>query len=328
MEAVFYSVPLRQIEEGARAGKKPWIRFKALRARVEEPIAAILSLNTIANTAGAAFAGSAATAVFGYRWLGLFSAAFTLGILLFSEILPKTVGVVYGRRMVPPVAYMLKGLVGFMRPVTWLTGYFTGMIAGERRREVITSSELGAMVRLGLESGTISPHQERSIQRILTLDQRRVKDVMTPRTVVFSLSGRLSIAEARRMQDRWEHSRFPVFDRDPEDIVGLVLTKDLFAEALEPSQEVRLLDIMRPVRFVAETAPLDQVLRDFLDSRQHLFVVSDEYGGLAGIITLEDILEEILGSEIVDESDRVADKRALAKARRGASPASPVGGAG
>ena len=315
-EAVLYAVPRRHVEAMAQSGKSAGRIFRDLRGNVDRPIAAILSLNTIANTAGAAFAGSAASAVFGHEWLGYFSAFFTLVILVFSEIIPKTAGVLYGTALLPVVAHPLKGLVWVMTPVIWMCGLVTRLISGNRGRDTVTAGDILVMARMSLREGAIQPYQEQIIERILGLEKKRVKDVMTPRTVIFSLSEHLTLEETARLGIQWEHSRFPVYDETVEDVVGIVLTKELLVALSEGKKETALTDLMRPVHFVVETAGLDRVLTEFLKLRQHLFVVLDEYGGLAGLITLEDILEEILGREIVDESDRVVDKRALARERR------------
>jgi len=315
-EAVLYAVPLRHIESMVQRGTPGGRVFKKLRTEVDRPIAAILTLNTVAHTVGAAFAGAAAMAVFGQEWLAYFSVAFTLAILIFSEIIPKTAGVVYGKALVPVVAYPLKGLVWLMTPGIWLSSLITGLFSTRESHEDITAEEIRVMARLSLRTGGIRPYQEQAIERILTLQNRRVKDVMTPRTVVFSLSEHLTVEEAARVGTRWEHSRFPVYDRDVEDVVGVVLTKELFLALSHGKKDLPLTELMRPVHFVVETAGLNSVLTEFLDLRQHLFLVLDEYGGLAGLVTLEDVLEEILGREIIDESDEVADKRELARRRR------------
>ena len=315
-EAVLYSVPLRHVEVAAQTGRRSARRFRALRQDVARPIAAVLSLNTIANTAGAAFAGAAATAVFGHERLGLFSAAFTLAILIFSEIIPKTAGVVYSRSLMGPVAYPLQVLVWMMTPVIWLSGLITGLIARRRKKDPVTAEELRSMARVSSRTGGIKPYQEETIHRILTLHQKKVRDVMTPRTVVFSLSEQLTLEEASRVAGSWEHSRVPVYAADQEDVVGLVLTKELFMALGKGRKETRLGDLMRPIRYVTEATALNEVLLQLLERREQLLVVLDEYGGLAGLVTLEDILEEILGREIVDESDEVVDKRELARMRR------------
>jgi len=315
-EAVLYSLPRRHIEAMVQRGQPSGEIFRALRKNVERPIAAILSLNTVANTAGAAVAGAAASVVFGSHKLGYFSAFFTLAILVLSEIIPKTAGVVYGRSLAPFVAYPLKGLVWLMSPAIWLSGMVSHLVARGKSEEVITAEELGLMARMSLRTGGIRPYQEETIKRILTLQNKRVKDVMTPRTVIFSLSEHLSLEKASHAQAKWEHSRFPVYDRDTEDVVGIVLAKELFIALNEGKKDMPLSDLTRQVHFVADTAKLNRVLMEFLELRQHLFVVLDEYGGLSGLITLEDILEEILGREIIDESDQVVDKRELARRGR------------
>jgi CBS domain containing-hemolysin-like protein len=315
-EAVLYSVPLRHIETMVQKGRKSGRIFKELRGDVERPITAILSLNTIANTAGAAVAGSAATVVFGHQWLGYFSLSFTLAILIFSEVIPKTAGVVYARPLASLVALPLKWLVILMTPVIWLCSHITRLIAADRTEESVTLDELKTMAKLSQRTGGIKQYQEIVIDNILSLETRTVKDVMTPRTVIFSLSEHLNLEEASKSSESWEHSRFPVYDKDMEDIVGIVLTKELFIALATGKKESLLTELMRPVRFVVETAKLNNVLMEFMGSRQQLFVVIDEYGGISGLITLEDILEEILGREIIDESDQVVDKRKLARQRR------------
>lgn len=314
-EAVLYSVPMRRIEANVHEGKRAWKIFKEMRENVEKPIAAILSLNTIANTAGAAVAGAAAASVFGHRWLGYFSAAFTLAILIFSEIMPKTIGVVYGKGLVSVVAYPMRWLVAIMTPAIWLSGLITRMIARRKIQEAVTGDELRIMAKLSLRTGGIKPYQERAIERILTLQAKTVEDVMTPRTVIFSLHQELTLREAKQAAKEWEHSRFPIYDKNQEDVVGIGFTKELFISIASGKEDLRLKEIMHPVHFVVETARLSDVLMEFLEKRQHLFVVLDEYGGLAGLVSLEDVLEEILGREIIDESDRVEDKQEFARKR-------------
>ena len=315
-EAVLYCVPIRHIELLVQKDSPSGRIFRELRSNVDRPIAAILTLNTIAHTVGAAFAGSAATVVFGYQYLVYFSILFTLAILIFSEVLPKTAGVVYAKSLVPTVAYSLKGLVAVMSPAIWLISHVTGLISRHKREESISPDEIKAMARMSLRTGGIEQYQESVIDNILSMSTRTVKEVMTPRTVIFSLSEHLTLEEAAKQSTKWEHSRFPVYDRDIEDVVGIVLTKELFIGLAREEKDKRLTKLMRPVRFVVENAKLNNVLMEFMTTKQHLFVVIDEYGGLSGLISLEDILEEILGREIMDESDQVADKRELARQRR------------
>jgi len=315
-EAVLYSATPGQVEALVHGGHPAGRTFKALRADVDRPIAAILSLNTIAHTAGAAFAGSAAAGVFGHSWLPHFSAVFTAAVLVLSEIIPKTLGVVHAGSMITSVAFPLRALVWVMTPLIWMSTAITRLVAPGEREDVVTTAELRHLARLSFQKGGIEDYQKQAIETILNLKKRRVKEVMTPRTVVVSFSEQSSLGRVTQAYTRWEHSRYPVYGDNPEDIVGLVLVKEMFLALSRGQKEIRLSELIQPVHFVAETARLDRVLMEFLDRREHLFVVLDEYGGLAGIITLEDILEEILGREIVDESDQVADKRELARKRR------------
>ena len=214
------------------------------------------------------------------------------------------------------VAYPLKALVWVMTPAIWLSGLVTRLISRGKGEEAITAEEIQVMARSSRRTGGILFYQEQTIERILTLQEKMTKDVMTPRTVVFSLSEHLTLHEAIAAASGWEHSRIPVYDHGIEDVVGVVHTREILIALSEGNEDKRLSELMQPVHFVAETAKLNEVLSEFLELRQHLFAVIDEYGGLSGIITLEDILEEILGREIVDESDEVADKRELARRKR------------
>ncbi len=314
-EAVLYSVPLRHLESMIRSGRKSGLIFKRLRRNVDRPIAAILTLNTIANTAGAAVAGAMAAAVFGSEQLGYFSIFFTLSILIFSEVIPKTAGVVYARNLAPLVAYPLGWLVIVMKPAIWLISLLTGIISRNKPKDSVSPDELRIMAQLSLRMGEIERYQEAVIANVLSLEKRYVKEVMTPRTVVFSLDKKLTLEEACNKSGQWEHSRIPLYDKGPEDVMGIVLTQDLFKALAEGKGGTLLAELKRPIRFVVETARLNNVLMDFIGSREKLFAVIDEYGGLSGIVTLEDILEDILGREILDESDQVEDKQKLARLR-------------
>ncbi len=315
-EAVLYSVPWSYIErlrtDGRRSGE---ILFK-LRQHVEEPITAVLTLNTVANTAGAAVAGVAFADVFGPQYMAVFAAAFTLAILVFSEILPKTLGVSYARPLAPAIARPLQGLVWLLKPVIVIGGALTRMLTPERKGPHTTEDDIRAVVSLSRRSGSIKPYEETSIRNILSLDHKRVEDIMTPRTVTFSLSADMTVTEAREQGDFWHYSRIPVYDEHNEDMVGVVLRRAILEELAADRDDTKLAEIMRPVHFVLESVTLDKLLLSFLELRMHLFVVLDEYGGLSGVVTLEDVLEEILGKEIVDESDRVEDMRQLARRKR------------
>ena len=316
-EAALYAVPWSAIEKIRNDGRPVGEVLFRLRSNVEKPIAAILTLNTVANTAGSAVAGAAFMAVFGGEYMGVFAAAFTCIILMLGEIVPKTLGVAYCTPIMLAVAIPLQWAMRLLSPLIWLLGLLTRAVTPQTRGPQISEDDICAITSLSREAGRIKDYEERFVRNVLALDQKRVYDIMTPRTVVFSLPGGLTVDEAYAEPQIWHFSRIPVFDGDNEDLVGLVDRRTLARCSREgDSGKTRLADIMRPLQFVQETQTLDRLLREFLHSRVHLFAVLDEYGGLAGVVTLEDVMEEILGREIVDESDSVADLQTLARQRR------------
>ena len=316
-EAVLYSISWTFIERLKSMGRKSGQVLHELRSNIEQPITAILTLNTIANTAGAAVAGAAAAEVFGEHSLVYFSAFFTLFILIFSEIIPKTIGVVYNESLAPLFARPLLFLVVLLKPVIILCRFLVKFIEKKKVTPPVSEEDLLAVISLTRKSGAIKAYEEESIQNILSLDKKTVKDIMTPRMVVFSLPVHLTVAEARKARTIWPHSRIPVYaDDDPEDIVGIVYRREVLEALANDQDDLKLEDLMKPVHFVLESLTLDRLLIKFLESRMHLFVVLDEFGGVAGVVSLEDVLEEILGKEIVDETDQVVDMRQLARQQR------------
>ena len=314
-EAALYSVPIGHIESLAKTGSVSGRLLKKFRENVDVPIAGILSLNTIAHTGGAALAGAAAAEVLGEPWLPHFSVVFTLVILLFSEIIPKTIGVVYARHLVSLIAYPIQFLIWIQAPIIWLCQFVTRLISHGKVEHVVSSEELIALVNMGRHAGTINAEEGSAIQNILLLKEKTVQEIMTPRTVIYSLQAQQKVNEVLQIGVP-SYSRIPIVDEDAEDVVGIVYRRDILSSAAEGREDIPIQSLSRGAHFVVETLALDRVLRMFLERRQHLFVVIDEYGGLAGVVTLEDVLEEIIGREIVDETDEVVDLRELARRRR------------
>ena len=322
MEAMLYSIPWTTLEKMKESGSRSGKVLYHMRSNVDQPISAILTLNTIANTAGASLAGALAAGALGAQNMPYFAALFTILVLLFGEIIPKTLGVSYpgpiGRLLALPLFFMTVVL----RPVTWLSGQITKLITPKESGPEATEDDINAMARISRQAGVIQSYEETAIRNILALDQKRVHDVMTPRTVVFSLPEDCTVEQAYALPSFWHFSRIPVYAEDNEDIVGLVLRRDVVLPRDADDGEMKIGDIMQPVHFVLESLTLDKVLTEFLERHQHLFAVLDEYGGLAGVISLEDVMEELLGREIVDESDVAADLRAVARSRRAKAAAS------
>lgn len=311
-EAALYAVPWSAIEKIRNDGRPVGEVLFRLRSNVEKPIAAILTLNTVANTAGSAVAGAAFMAAFGAEYMALFAAGFTVLILAFGEIVPKTLGVAYATSIAVVLARPLEVAVKLLTPVIWLTGLLTRLLTPPSNGPDISEDDIRAVTSLSRQAGQIKAYEEAYIRNILALDQKRVYDIMTPRTVVFSLPEDMTAAEAYKNPRLWHVSRIPVYGEDNEDLVGLVDRRTILHCLLEEKGETPLSEIMKPLHFVLESQTLDKLLKELLHSRSHLFAVLDEYGGLAGVVTLEDVFEEMLGSEIMDESDSVADLRQMA----------------
>lgn len=317
VEASLYSLHMSHIEVLAREKPQAAKTLTKLKKNIDEPITAILTLNTIANTFGAAVAGASVIAVFGEDKLMWFSLFFTLVILFFSEILPKTIGVAYNKSLAPFIAAPLQVMVFTLRPIIRLCQAATRLIPDKGKSHLISPEDIQAFALLSRRSGSIGVEQEQVITNILNLGERTVRQVMTPRTVTFSLDQNMTVGEAAELKDSWKtHSRAPVYGTDPDNVVGIALNRDIYMAMAENKGDLKLHQVMRGVKFVPETAPLNKVLMDFFESHQHLFVVVDEYGSVTGVISMEDIIEEIIGREIMDESDKTRDMRELARVKK------------
>ncbi len=315
-EAALYAVPWSGIEKLRNDGKRSGALLFEMRTNVDKPIAAILTLNTLANTAGSTIAGAAFLAVYGASHMALFATIFTLLILALGEIVPKTLGVAHAMPIARVLAQPLMWTVRLLTPLLWLTGLLTKMLSPKSSGPQVSEDDIRAMTSLSRQAGSIKAYEENFVRNVLSLDQKRIHEIMTPRIVVFSLQEDLTVAEAYKDPSIWHFSRIPVYGEDNEDLLGLVERRTLGKCYSEGKHDLKLSAIMRPLHFVQESQTLDVLLRELLKEKVHLFAVLDEYGGLAGVVSLEDVLEEMLGSEIMDESDNVADLRALARERR------------
>ena len=322
LEAALYSLPASQIELLASQGRSSGRILRAMKQNIQRPISAILSLNTLANTGGAAIAGASFASVFqGQYSEAYFTAALAISVLIFSEIIPKTAGVIYARSLGTFIAFPIQWLIWLFAPFIWLNQLITGLITrGAGETQDISAQEIAIVARMGRQAGAIGLYQEKVITNILNLQPLRARDIMTPRTVVFSRSRRQPLAQVRAEIQDWRYSRVPLYDEDKDQIVGHVLRRDIIGALAEGRDQVCLADFERPVESLPELARVGQVLNDFLERRKHIFVLVDEYGVFSGLVTLEDIIEEIVGAEIVDESDAAVDMQARRQSRRITDP--------
>lgn len=314
-EAVLYTITGSQVEMLKKSGHATAEHLQNLKSDIDEPITAVLTLNTIANTIGASVAGASAAKIFGDENLMLFSSSFTFTILIFSEILPKTIGVNYAFKLAPYVTYPLRTMVFLLKPIIWLCRTITGLLP-KKADETISAEELQTIAALSRESGDLEENEEKVINNIIDLKNKIVRQVMTPRTVTFSLNEHMTVGNAvAKLTELSVHSRIPIYNRGPNNVTGIVMRKDILQAAAEGKNKLTLARFKHPAHFVPEMARLNRILVDFFDRRQHLFIVVDEYGTMTGIISMEDVLEEIVGMEIIDESDKAKDMRELARAR-------------
>lgn len=313
-EAVLLSITPSYIEGQKEIRPKRGALLKRLKQdNVDQSLAAILTLNTIAHTVGAIGAGAKATVVFGSAWFGLFSAIMTLAILFISEIVPKTIGALYWSKLVGPTALFVYSLIVTLYPIVWVSEKLTKFISRGKAVPSFSRDEFVAMARLGNKTGQIYDNESRIIGNLFRFGSMKVKDVMTPRTVVSALPEDTMVSEASEHLKNKPFSRLPLYKRGIDDITGFVRKDDVLLSKASGQQREKLKSLKRDILAVPETASLPMLLECFLKDRQHIALVVDEYGGTIGIVTLEDLVETLLGVEIMDEMDSVENMRVLAR---------------
>jgi CBS domain containing-hemolysin-like protein len=302
-EAVVLSVTHAQVEGLGRSRGADILR--QFKREIDLPIAAIVSFHTVAHTVGASVCGAMYVNVFGEHTLWVFSVAFTIAVLIFSEIVPKTIGVTYAAQLAVPVAYSVRVLVVVLKPLLWLTSMFARLLRGDHAMPVTSVEEIKLLVALGRNEGAVAGRVADMIEGATALRELTAYDVMVPRARVTYLSGERDLEENLAVVRESGHSRFPfTSDGNPDRFEGMVLVKDLMFRLRETPEDPNWKALATPLLVIPASARLESVLRTFQEQRRHLALVVDEYGGTQGIITLEDVLEEIVG-EIEDETDRV-----------------------
>lgn len=282
---------------------------------IDQSLAGILTLNTIAHTAGAVGAGAKASDFFGSAWVGAFSVVATLLILFLSEIVPKTLGAQYWRQLAAPVASFVRLLIVVLYPLIRLSELLTRLISRGRQAHVFNREEFIAMAGVGEQSGDILPRESHILRNLFRMSDLRAHDVMTPRTVVAALRDETSVTQALTDARVTPFSRVPVYTADIDDATTFVLRLEMLQAEARGDGDVPLRTLGRAMRSVPESMPLTGLLEFLLDRRQQIALVVDEYGATSGLVTMEDVVETLLGQEIIDESDRVSDMQRLARRR-------------
>ncbi len=312
-EAVILSVTTAHISLLEQEGKALGRLLHELKEDINKPLAAVLTLNTIAHTVGAAGAGAQAASVFGSAYVGVASAVLTFLILVFSEIIPKTLGAHYWRALAPVTAYGLKFLVRLLYPFVMLSERITRGIAHGPTLSGFNRREFAAMAEVSAREGKIAEQEVNLLKNILMLRETRVHDAMTPRTVVFSLPEQLHVQEFFHKYDQVRFSRIPIYRDDPDQVTGFVLRSDLLLAQARGNSHNPLRVYRREITVLMDSFSLSLALDELLRRRSHILLVVDEYGTMKGILTLEDVLETMLGLEFVDEGDQTVDMQQLAR---------------
>lgn len=315
MEAVLLSTPQSYLMVKQKDGK-PWADyFLAHKANVDKPLSAILSLNTVAHTIGAAGVGAQAVAVFGEAYFGLVSAILTILILVVTEIIPKTIGAKYWRGLTGFAAHTIRVMIVITYPLVLMSAVITRLISNNQAEKSTSREEISALASIGASEGLFSEKEFKIIQNVLKLKNVKVKEIMTPRVVVAQANQELTLGEFLKSKNYLKYSRIPIYEQKEENISGYVFRQTVFEKLAEDNHNMKLKELKRPIVVVPATNTLFAVWENLLQHKEHIAFIVDEYGGMEGIVTMEDIIETLLGLEIVDEKDTITDMQQYARER-------------
>lgn len=315
LESVLMSTPISFVTMKKEQGYKPADKFYKFKSDPDRPLAAILSLNTIANTLGAAAIGHQATILFGSAWFGIISAATTLLVLVFSEIVPKTIGTSYWKSLMGFVTSVISFLTVLMWPLVIIVQLITRLLSRDDDEATVSRDEVTAMANIGLEEGVIDSDENKVIQNIMKLDNVKACDVMTPRIVAMTAQENMTLKNFYKNDTYLHFSRIPVYADSPEYITGYILLSDALEGLADDEFDKRLVELKRPISFFKEEDSCGFIWEELLKKHEQMALIIDEYGCFQGIITLEDIIETILGLEIIDENDQATDMQQFARER-------------
>jgi|UniRef100_UPI004028070C CBS domain containing-hemolysin-like protein len=314
LEAVLLSAPMSFVSMLEKEGRKGATLLKKYKQDIDKPIAAILSLNTISHTVGAAGVGAQSEYLFGSQFFAVTSAILTLLILIFSEIIPKTIGASYWRKLAIPCARIIHVLVIVTYPLVLMSELITHIFSSNKKQTSVSREEVSAMVTVGAEEGVLEKKENSMIQNLLKLDDVNARDIMTPSSVAEVAEESMTLREFYQNDAYRQFSRIPVYNEENDDYIkGYVLRQTILEKLSEDKFDLRLSDIMRPVLTFQETENVSKIWERLLAKKEHISIIIDEYGCFRGIVTMEDVIETMLGTEIVDEKDTVTDMQEFAR---------------
>jgi CBS domain containing-hemolysin-like protein len=312
LEATLLSTPISYVTGLEEQGVKGARRLKRLKQNADRPISAILCLNTIANTVGASIVGSLVYEVYGDAIVGVFSTVFTLCILLFSEIIPKTIGTSYWRSLALPASVIIDAMIFISFPLVWVLERMQRLISSRSTQVSVSREDISAMVSVATEEEVIEKDEKKMIQNLLKLDEVTAHEIMTPSVVVEMVPANMTIKEFYDSENT--HSRILVYDEENDEyVMGYVLRQEILEKMAEDKFSSTLNDILRPIMTFSEEDSVAEIWERLLEKKEHISAILDEYGSLRGIVTMEDVIETMLGQEIVDEKDEVVDMQEYAK---------------
>ncbi|MDX1391934.1 MAG: CNNM domain-containing protein [Rheinheimera sp.] len=309
LEAALLSITPSYIAQQKLVNPKLYQQLKTLKEKIDQPLAAILTLNTVAHTVGATGVGAQVTIIFGDGYLGIASAIMTVLILVLSEIMPKTIGARYWPQLSPVLPYLLNGMITLLKPFIWLSDQIMKLFGGNAHEHDLRQ-EIKALTILGRELNKLDEDEQRVIANILDLHDIKVRDIMTPRTVCDTASPDELLQDFAERVKVGQFSRYPVLDKD-ESPLGIVFRFDM----LDIGEQKTVADLMKPVKVISDKISVEQLMTQLMHERQHLCLVYDEYGSWLGLVTMEDVIETIIGQPIMDETDDIPNMRRFAKRR-------------
>ena len=285
-------------------------RLEDLKVRIGRPLTSVLTLNTIAHTIGAMAVASQVAALGGGKWDVIAAILMTIAILVTSEIIPKNLGARYWRAWAPWVSFCLMWLTRLMAPVVWIIELFS---KEHERESAFSRDELKVMAQMGTAQGDLKEDESRILENLLKLSDMSVREVMTPRVVVFALNEETTVRHYLDRHDSSPFSRVPIFSENRDDIRGFVLKHDILLAAAQGKDKLKLRDLNRPIAAIPQITKLTDAFQHLVANRHHVAIVLDEYGGMSGLVTMEDVVETLLGLEIVDEADTREDMQEFAR---------------
>ena len=309
LEAALLSITPSYIAQQKLTRPRLYEQLKLLKDQIDQPLAAILTLNTVAHTVGATGVGAQVTKVFGDGYLGIASAVMTVLILILSEIVPKTIGARYWPQLASVLPFILNSMITLLKPFIWLSDQVMKMFGGSHHEHDLRQ-EIKALTVLGRELNKLDEDEQRVIANILDLHDVKVRDIMTPRTVCETASPDEPLSDFIERVKTGQFSRYPVIDKD-EAPLGIAFRYDI----LNITEQKTVADLMKPVKVIADKMNVEQLMTQLMHERQHMCLVYDEYGSWLGLVTMEDVLEAIIGQPIMDETDDIPNMRRFAKRR-------------